>query len=481
MNITYNNVQGASNFITFTDVPNILKISDTSGGTYATFSLMFSGNLKSVTTSNNQWYITFLGETITSVNDYSNAVNKNFYVSTDPQSTAASVAKALRNCAVIAANFTIEHDGNEVEIKARSVGRMWTGMSNWYSTNIANTYLQTAANDGSANSSLVGAIISADIIADGRYITSLSKNFYGRECAFDMSPILTTVSKFGETVPYTFSLSYTKNGEYTYLGRINTNYATPGYMVNQGAKYLTLGNSTVIAQNHSRGDARGVDNNTILYVYDNQIPISFYQNSTGYVDIDVEYLNSAFEVIAGADAPYTISDNSNKLNDFYITLSSNLMKQAFYVDIIFRDVNKTVRYNIIKPLKAAEYSQRILWRNSYGGISFFDFTGQKTETRDVEVSTYQKNIFDYYTDGRNELEKIYDNDVKYEVTLKSHLIEHNGKYIFNDLAQSADVWTVRNGQTYSIIIDSVSVEEQDRNDIYVATVKYHYSQKPSLL
>jgi hypothetical protein len=47
--------------------------------------------------------------------------------------------------------------------------------------------------------------------------------------------------------------------------------------------------------------------------------------------------------------------------------------------------------------------------------------------------------------------------------------------------QSAEVWTERNGEAYAIIIDSVSVEEQDRNDIYEATVKYHYSQKPSLL
>ena len=43
------------------------------------------------------------------------------------------------------------------------------------------------------------------------------------------------------------------------------------------------------------------------------------------------------------------------------------------------------------------------------------------------------------------------------------VVKNDGKYIFNDLAQSPDVWTVINGQTYAIILDSVSVDETDRN------------------
>jgi hypothetical protein len=137
---------------------------------------------------------------------------------------------------------------------------------------------------------------------------------------------------------------------------------------------------------------------------------------------------------------------------------------------------------VIKPLKATEYYQRIYWRNSYNGISFFDFTGAKSETRDLEITTYQKNIFGYYTDKMNELEKVYNNEVKYNVTLKSHLFENDGKYIFNDLAQSPDVWTVINNETYAIIIDSISVDElSDRNNIYEATLRYRYSMTPPII
>jgi hypothetical protein len=162
-----------------------------------------------------------------------------------------------------------------------------------------------------------------------------------------------------------------------------------------------------------------------------------------------------------------------------IDLDERYYGDAFYVDVTIG--NTKIRFNVIKPIKATDYCQRIYWRNSYGGISFFDFTGQKSETREINVETYQKNIFGYYTDEMNELEKAYDNSVKYTVTLKSHLFENDGKYVFNDLIQSANVWTEINGHQYAIIIESVSVDEVNNNNIYEATVKYRYSQTPSLV
>lgn len=481
MNLTYNGVTQPSNLITFTDIPNILKVEDTAGGQRAVFSLMFEGNLKQYTLYDGQWYITFLGETITNVIDYNNAVNKNFYCASTPQATAASVARALRNCPTIAANFTIEHSDDEVELKARYVGKMWSGMNNYFSTSISATTCMTyTAYDGSAYSQLNGALINVDLIVDGNYITSLAKNYYGKECAFNMSPLLTTLAKVGETWEYDLDISYTKEGDYTFLGTISNNHIAQGYMVNQGAKYLDLSsNNVIVAQNYSRGTSRDVSNKTILYVYGNSIPVSFYRNNSSPVQIGIIYRNSAFEAIGSDYVTYSDSDTDNKLKEQYISLSNSLLERSFYVDITIG--GQTIRYNIIKPVKAAESYQRIYWRNSYGGTSFFDFTGQKSESRDVKVSTYQKNIFDYYDDSKNELDKIYDNDVNYTVTIKSHLFEHNGKYVFNDMMQSPELWVERNGEAYGIILDSVSVEEQDRNDIYQATVRFHYSQKPSLI
>lgn len=476
--ITYNNrsTASASNLITFTDVPNILKVSDTYSGNKQVISLIFNGNLSSVTPPDGYWTITIQGESITSVGSFSNAVNKNFFVSPSNNSTAASVARALRNCSSIIANYTVEHSGNEVELVAREIGNFPTTVD----SDISTTYLTRTIAQGSSSSSLYGCKVDVDVIHGNQYLTTLEKNYYKGECAFDMSPVLTTFAERGKTEPYSFIIStINQSGEYSELGRTSTNYITQGYMVNQGRKYIPLGSSAVVAQNYSRGTEKEQSNNTLLYVYGNSIPFSYYSTNNSLA-IDIHYLNSAFEEVGSADYNYT-KTSSDLLANTDIPLSNTLLRDSFYVDIEIEQTGETIRYNVIKPIKAAEYYQRILWRNSYGGVSFFDFTGQKTEARDLDVETYQKSIFDYYTDPRNELEKVYDNKVKYTVTLKSHLFENDGKYVFNDLLQSPEVWTERNGEEYAIIIDSVNVDETDRNNIFEATVKFHYSQEPSLI
>lgn len=476
--ITYNNrsTTSASNLITFTDVPNILKVSDTYSGNKQVISLIFNGNLSSVTPPDGYWTITIQGESITSVGSFSNAINKNFFVSSSNNSTAASVARALRNCPTIIANYTVAHEDNEVELVAREIGNFSTTV--W--SDINETYLTKIIYQGSSSSSLYGCKVDVDVIHGNQYLTTLEKNFYKGEVAFDMSPVLTTFAERGKTEPYWFLISsIDQNGQYSELSRLSTNYITQGYMVNQGRKYIALGSSAVVAQNYSRGTDKEQSNNTLLYVYGNSIPFSFYSQGSSLA-IDIHYLNSAFESVGGADFNYT-KTSSDLLANTEIPLSNTLLRDSFYVDIEIEQTGETIRYNVIKPIKAAEYYQRILWRNSYGGVSFFDFTGQKTETRDLEVETYQKSIFDYYTDSRNELEKVYNNEVKYTVTLKSHLFENDGKYVFNDLLQSPEVWTVMNGEEYAIIIDSINVDETDRNNIYEATVKFHYSQEPSLI
>lgn len=487
MNITLNNLTQPAGLVCLTDIPNILKVEDTDGGTYAIMYLMPSSDLAPATTENGQWYITFLGETITNVLSPNNAVNKNFYISpTSLQSTTISMARAFRNCPVISANFNItsgEYQGAyAVMLTAKNVGQIWSAMDNYFQTNLTSDYLQTIGQDGSAYSELAGAKIDVDIYTeDNKYVTTLEKNYHGAECAFNISPVITTFAEYGRCRPFTMRVSSLINGEYTLLGNIDENQVAIGYMCNQGYKYL---DSTIftVANNFSRGTEKDTLNNTILYLYYPQIPISFYNGGSGGMYITIKYLDSAYQTITSETTSWQSSDYNRKLWDITLNLSdTEAFNKAFYIDVQFGNELNTVRFNVIKPIKATEYYQRILWRNSYGGISFYDFTGQKTETRDLETMTYEKNIYDYYTDHMNELEKLYDNEVKYTVTLKSHLFENDGKYVFNDLLQSSKVWTRINGQDYAIIIDSISVDETDNNNIYEATIRYHYSQEPSLI
>lgn len=483
MRITYNGQLSPSSLITYTDIPNILKVEDNGGGTNATITLTLSGNLAGATTYDGQWYINILGDTITNVRDASNAISKNFFVSTDNASTAASICRALRNCSTIAASFKVLNSSNKITLTARAIGPVFAGRSNWYDTNISTDYLNKTQTDGAASSPLFGSKINVDIYSDNSYITTLEKNYYGSEAAFNLSPVLSTISENGKSIPYNLKLSkLDRNGSYASIGELSTNYSVVGYMVNQGYKYQFIGTTSLIAQNMLRGQNRDVYNNSLLYVYEPSIPISFYMRGGSTLDIEVKYLDSAFNQINRFVYTYTNTDAFNILKDVEIPLTGTNFSHAFYVDLKFSDTGNVVRYNVIKPLKMTEYCQRIYFRNSYGGVSFFDFTGQKTETRDLDLMTYQKNIFDYYTDEMNELEKVYDSTVKYTVSLKSHLFENDGKYIFNDMLQTPEAWVVRNGEKYAIIIDSISVDEsQNNNNIFEATLRYHYSQEPSLI
>lgn len=478
MNITYNNIEGAGNLITFNDIPNILKVSDESGGTYATISFFFNIPLQSyLLLEDGLWYITIMGETITNVTDPSRAINKNFYIAPTNESTNASIVRALRNCPTIAANFNVDFSSSTVTLTAKAVGSLVDESS--FTTNISPVVCITTITDGTSFSDLYGSQISVDVLSDGEYVTTLQKNFYNGEAAFNVTPVLNTFTEIGKAKPYTLSISSTKNGIYSQIGAITTNYAAQGYMVNQGQKYLD-NTYWQYAMNFSRGQARSpILNNTILYVYQPTIPISFYRGNEGGGNITITYRDSAYNTVYTETQEWNNIYSSTKLIDKELQLQESIMRTCFYIDVAFGI--EPIRFNVIKPVQMTEYCQRILWRNSYGGISFVDLTGQKTETRELNLQTYQKNIFDYYTDPVNELEKVYDNDVEYQVTLRSHLFEEDGKWVYNDLIQSPEVWTEINGQNYAIILESVSVEETDNNNIYQATVRYRYSQEPSLI
>lgn len=505
--ISLNEIQTDNNIL-LTDVPNILKVEEYDAEasalyadrSYAYFTI--SGATSLPVTSDGQYTIMFEGETISNVIDPSNAYNKNFYISRQSggdKATAASIARAFRNCATIAANWTVQTSGSTVMLDAKNP--VTTDTRAYYQDMMSpswNGKIIFSGSDAQDLCRLTGAKVMVDIYKgyDTDYITTLEKTCNINSVAFNLSPILTTFAEYGKAVPFRYRVSFlTTTGDYVEMNEPDddVNYISIGYMVNQGNKYL-INDGVTIAQNVSRGESwlnetsdRGnIVNRSLLYIYEPYIPFSFYKGNLGGATVYIDYLDSAFNRIGSATTTWHNQGSSELLINTGFTLADTtaykaMFDDAFYIDLTFG--TQVLRYNVIKPLYATEANHRIYWRNSYNGISFFDFSGKKTETRSLKVQTYNKNIYDYYTNNEiNELEKVYDNDVEYEVTLKSHLFENDGKYIFNDLLQSANVWTEVNGQNYAIIVNSVSVEELDsNNDIYEATIKFHYSQKPSAL
>ena len=473
MNITYNNLSSPSNILTFTEIPNILKISENVTGTKCTIQFSMSNGLRQTVTGDSQYYITLFGETISNVMAPESANNKRFYISDDAESTAMSIARAFRNCGGLNADFDIFGKGSTVEIIAKTIGNKIT-TANYLQRNIPGDKMGVSVQDGSSTSILFNSKIQVDVYNSNEanvnnFITTLEKNWYGYECAFDMSPVLSTFSEYGQTQPYTFVLNvFRDNGEWQNQGTVSGN-TTIGYHANQSDKYKYAQGAQMLLNKN-----RGTNGTMILYTYNNVIPYSVLCGiDTGGWNVTVSVKDSAFNEVYS----YTSTSrrtSSNMIIDASETIPQTAMASGYYVDITVG--TQTTRFNIIKPLKATEYYQRILWRNEYGGISFFDFTGSRSESDSVDIETYEKNIFDYHDNNEFERKMIYKNDYKKTVSLTSHLLEEDGKWIFNSLMRSKKVWTTINGKTYYIIPKSIDVQEdQTYNNIYTAKLTYEYS------
>ncbi len=473
MNITYNNLSSPSNILTFTEVPNILKISENVTGTKCTIQFMMGDNLRQTVSADSQYYITLFGETVSNVMSATEARNKRFYISNDAKSTAMSIASALRNCGGLNADFDIFGNGGTVEIIAKTIGKKIT-TANYLQRNIPAQYMSVSVQDGNSYSILFNSKIDIDVydsasVNVSNYITTLEKNWYGDECAFDMSPVLATFSEYGQTKPYSFVINvFREDGEWQNQGTVSGNTII-GYHANQSDKYKYAQGAQMLLNKN-----RGTNGTMILYTYNNVIPYSVLCGSdTGGWNVTVSVKDSAFNEVYS----YTSTGRrttSNMIVDTNATIPQTAMTSGYYVDITIG--TQTTRFNIIKPLKATEYYQRIQWRNEYGGISFFDFTGSRSESDSVDIETYEKNIFDYYDNEYFERKMIYSNDYNKTISLKSHLMEEDGKWIFNSLMRSKKVWTTVNGKTYYIIPKSIDVEEdQQYNNIYTAKLTFEFS------
>lgn len=476
MTITYNNLDEPSNILTFTEVPNILKVEEYVSGTKASISLVFEGNIRQSVTADSQYYISILGETVTNVMDASMANNKRFFISSDEDSTAMSVCRALRNCSSLNADFNIIRTGtNTVSLIARTIGSKGLTAASAIQSNLPDGNFTAEVTEGTSSSSFFNSKIDIDVyssstIASSYYVTTLEKNWYGDSCSFDVSPLLATISRYGYTQPYTLSLELIGgDGECSNLGSVSGN-TTIGYHANQSLKYMTAEGAQMLINKD-----RGSDGTMKLYTYSSTIPYTVLCGlDTGGWDAIISVKDSAFNEVWNSGRITQRRTTSNMIVDTSVTVPQSAFTDGYYVDLTIG--SETTRFNIIKPLKATEYSQRVLWRNEYGGISFFDFTGNRSESDSVNIETYEKNVFDYYDTEYFEKKMIYSNEYKKTVSLTSHLMEEDGKWIFNSLMRSKKVWTTVNGNTYYIIPKSIEVaEDQSYNGIYTAKLTYEYS------
>ena len=455
-----------TNMLCFSDSINIASIEGidlSTGYTKAIINIYIDSNITASTDS--QWYITILGETITNVTNPINATNKRFLVNTQNSHYSidtmyASIKRALRCCDEIAVNFDFLEGGGCV-LRAKRGGKLTTyygvvNTSDLVYTNLPESALTITVTDGRQGANY-GSIASLSVISGDTELTVLEKNVYKENINFNISPVLGSLAEFGEIRRFKL-LPNKVSTNYSFA-----NYIGYGYIANQSQPYMSM-ISTILLNNY-------VGNERItLYTYFNKIDISFL--GVGNADLHWSALTSTNSLI-DSGSPW---ESSSYLIDYTIEIPQTAFTQAYYIDISYG--NKTVRFNVIKPLNASDTATRIYWRNEYGGISFFDFTGQKVETDPYENGIYEKSFYNYYTNAEEnalENQRIYKIDTHKEIKLKSHLMEKNGRYIANSLKGSKLVWCVINGKKYYIRPVSIEVNEEDNYDnIYTMTLTYTY-------
>lgn len=469
MELTYNGVSNTRHMLTFSDVHNILKIKDDVVGTLTSIKITIE---PTSTSTDGQYYLTLLGETVTTVANPSNASNKRFYVGNSKAANAIYLAKALSSCPSIAANYYVYAQGVTCYIVAKIIGLTITDTANLIQTNLPHNKYTVTLNNGTSTSKLLGSRVVANIMSGGKYVTTLEKTLYGGECAFDMSQVLSTISEYGKTNPYSISVSaLLLDGGMMNLGSIDA-CTTNGYIANSSSKYIMLDRGE-IALNTTVGDS-----NIIFYTYGSTIPFSIMRSEwRDHIYYSVIYMDSTKTIIhkeLGQEMKLTSDDTS--LVDTSISIPDNIKDRVYYVEIVIE--SHTYTFNVIKPLKTVGTWKRVYWRNEYGGIQFFDFTSAEIESHSFDIETYEKNIFDYYEDNDSELKRIYKSTNAMSIKLKSHIMERDGRWVFNSLERSKRLWVEENGMKRYIIPNSVEVtEESDYNGLYTATLKYQYSEE----
>lgn len=494
MTITLNGLENPENIITFTNCPTILTVSDTWTGTKEGFTIEVQ-SLSGLTDVEDK-YISINGYKISGTSDLSKSVGNRFYITSSNTLSnrvlaARTICNALNTIGGLSSQYNIwqETDGNgsfiaTVRLEAKDIGIK----SGTIDHNFSRSIISTSKTSGSITSTFNGNTTNKVCIdvyrktsmdrintvstAMGTFITTIEKNAFGGEISFDLSPLFKSYTDEDSMSQFQLVVYSMVDSSITLLKMLRNIYAVNGYLVNQGGSFMPRFNGCVLAQNVKRGTGSASLNNSILYVYEPSIVLSlFTDNTISSMNVQISYISSALASVGTQNQVIFAGQN---LSTFEINLNQIMLNRSAYVDIMIPNLG-TLRYNVIKPLHATDEQQRIYWNNSYGGTSFFDFTGTRTEERKTDIETYDKSLFDYYKSNRAELKKIYSKDVEITVTLTTHNITRDGTWQLFDLQNSFNAWTTVNGKEYGIHITDIKVDETDVAGIYTAEIEYTYS------
>lgn len=472
---TINNVSvgSSTDMILFDRVPSILKIDD-SGASTSRATLTITVSSLSSYVSNTTYSITVNGHTITSVNDYSKAVGAHFFITgedTSAQRTrvAQSIARAFSQLGGISANYTssISSSMNACVLTARNTGGAYNTVQSTDFTGIGFT-----ATSGGGNSTLFNSDITVEVLDSGNIVSRMEKRIYGNDVRFNLSDVFRSLSSYGSSRNLSLRIyGFSESGSQTLSSQtVGGLHVLRGYEFGNGEDHIVPTSSPVILQNVSNGHSSSYYNSTVLYVGMTQIPLSLYSSSSQNVTLYITYANADGSTIASATQSASLSSGVNNLG---ITLNATNFSKASLILIRIGN-GQTMCYRVTKPINAHREVHRIKFYNSYGGTSFFDFTGELTDRRKTDVKTYVRSPLYRYTDSMVQDTVPYAKTVEKSATLDTGLIEEDAIYTLYDMQASDCAWITENGRDIRIDVTGVDVTKVDAKT-FTAQVEYTYS------
>lgn len=466
MDRTFNNIpitaSSTINIVCFDENYNIYKIDETTSGDYEKYQLIVTSSLSAET--DGQYYISLLGNSISNVMSPQSAKGQYFYIkSGSTTSTAVSIVNALRACPNINASFNIIFENNVIYLTARNYGNV----NETLQTNIPNTDMNVNYTGGTTSNAIVGSDVNVEIYDENlTYITTLSKTFIKDDIAYNISNVLNTFGEYGKikqfyVEPYFIGNDGGWNPIYNFYC-----WHTKGYKTPYSDDFISGGTKILIAH----------PSNYKLWTYGNVIDYAIF---TGF---GVGGFTLAITCYAKDDTVvYTTSDTIRPISGGAEYRYFNFqIPQQHYNDVAKVKIeagNDEVIFDIIKPLKMTDGYTRVEWYNEYGGVSYFDFTGEKSDTITSNKSDYTKNIYDYYTSNEYEEEKVYKIEKTTEYTLNSHIVNENSLFILQSLMQAKNVWIANSdgSKTHIIITSNAQNKESNYNTAYRIQIKYKKS------
>lgn len=476
----------------FSYAPTILELTSASGGDKATYQMMFDSfdDIEFGT----EYQIKVNNTILTSTSQPSDAKGYRFYYGKAQYPTTAkaminSIVEALRRIPELASGYSVYMPDNGEGGKMQSI--VIQGLRVGINTPITITHnvpnMSVSGYEGYSNTEFKNGSVKVDVYkakntmkygydtGSYQYLTTMSKKINNDvKVAFDLGGIFSSMTGEGENAQFKLEVYKITDNALTEIGTYKNIYNVNGYLINQGGEFIPRFSGAKVALNARRGENRNYLNNTILYVYENTIPISFFvENGVNAIPYTIRYVGSDNLPIMEKSETISVGD---ALTHATITLSDNFKSQSKYIDIVFTDYDLgTLRFNVVKPVKLTDEAQRIYWYNSWGGISFMDFCGDRTEERKVKNTTYQESVLNYYDDKVNEKDFIYDKQNEITVKLTTHNIQKDAQWHLFDLQQSRTAWTYIQGIKYRILVSDLTINTTSVSDIYTATIEYTYS------